>query len=178
MDHADHVALLRGAVGRPAGVWADLGAGSGAFTLALAEMLGPGATIHAVDRDARALAANARRMADDFPATTLLVYRADFTASLPIGDGRLDGLLMANSLHFVRDKGPVLALVRGYLRPGGRLVVVEYDADEGNTWVPYPLSFPTWERLATEAGFVRTARVGRVPSRFLGAIYSAASDLP
>ena len=37
MQHADHVALLRGGVSSPGGVWADFGAGRGAFSLALAE---------------------------------------------------------------------------------------------------------------------------------------------
>jgi len=50
MDHADHVRLLQDGV-TPGGVWADLGAGSGAFTLALAELLGPGGEVIAVDRD-------------------------------------------------------------------------------------------------------------------------------
>ena len=57
MDHDDHVGLLRGGVAGPGGVWADIGAGEGAFTLALADLLGPGARIVAVDRDAGALRA-------------------------------------------------------------------------------------------------------------------------
>jgi hypothetical protein len=40
LDHADHVRLLRDAATR-GGTWAGLGAGAGAFTLALAELLGP-----------------------------------------------------------------------------------------------------------------------------------------
>ena len=62
-----------------------------------------------------------------------------------------------------------------HLRPGGRFVVVEYDADRGNPYVPYPFSAASWRRLAAEAGLVETAAIGRVPSRFLGAIYSAVS---
>ena len=50
LDHADHVGLLRPAV-EPGGSWADIGAGEGAFTLALADLLGPGGRILAVDRD-------------------------------------------------------------------------------------------------------------------------------
>ena len=65
-----------------------------------------------------------------------------------------------------------------YLRPGGAFVVVEYDADRGNPWVPHPFSAATWERMADEAGLIDTTRLGRVPSRFLGAIYAAVSRLP
>jgi hypothetical protein len=53
--------------------------------------------------------------------------------------------------------------------------VVEYDADRGNPWVPHPFSYGSWERLAESAGLTDTRRIGRVPSRFLDAIYAAES---
>ena len=40
MNHDDHVALLRGGIDQPGGVWADVGSGTGAFTLALADLIG------------------------------------------------------------------------------------------------------------------------------------------
>ena len=54
MDHSDHVNLLRPANLLP-GIYADLGAGSGAFTLALRELVGLDSTIHAVDKDKSSL---------------------------------------------------------------------------------------------------------------------------
>jgi hypothetical protein len=110
------------------------------------------------------------------PTAEIRTAIADFTRPLSLRD--LDGIVMANALHFVRDKTPVLALVRGYLRDGGRLVLVEYDSDRGNDWVPYPMSFDTWRRVADEGGFVDTRRLATVPSRFLGRIYSALSVAP
>ena len=174
MDHADHVGLLHAAV-EPGGTWADIGAGEGAFTLALADLLGPGGRIVAVDRDARALRANEAAVRARFPEVEYATLRADLTGPLPLPE--LDGLVAANSLHYVaRDRQ--IDVVRGlaaHLRPGGRFVVVEYDADRGNPWVPHPFSYPSWERLAMAAGLTDTRRRGRVPSRFLGAIYSAES---
>src|SRR6266542_2325007 len=55
MDHADHVNLLRPANLPLGGTWADFGAGSGAFTLALRELIGADAVIYAVDKDRGAL---------------------------------------------------------------------------------------------------------------------------
>ena len=153
--------------------WADFGSGEGAFTLALADVLGPGGAIVSVDRDGRALAAQERAVRSAFPGVALTTVVADFGVPIPLPP--LDGIVMANSLHFSRDKLAVLGLVRGYLRPGGRLVLVEYDADHGNPWVPYPLSYRTWEGLAARAGFGETRRLAAVPSRFLGSIYSALS---
>ena len=176
MDHADLVGLLAPGVPGGGGRWADLGAGEGAFTLALAALLGPGAQITAVDRDRGALRELAAEMGRRFPATTVEVVAADFTRPMSLHD--LDGVVMANSLHFVRNKKPVLDAVRSMLRPGGRLIVVEYSTDRGNPWVPHPFSFETWEGLAAEAGLEGTSLVATVPSRYFGAMYSAVSKKP
>jgi len=176
VDHNDHVALIRAAIDDWPGAWADLGSGTGAFTLALADVLGGRGSIVSVDRDGGALAEQRRHMESRFPATNVRYANADFTGAL--GLRGLDGILMANSLHFVRDRDPVLRRIVGALRPGGRFVLVEYDADHGNPWVPHPLSFATWQRAAPTVGLAGTRLIGRVPSRFLGAIYSAASETP
>jgi len=171
LDHADHVSLIRDGV--VPGEWADLGSGSGAFTLALADLLGPGARIHSVDRDGGVLRRQREAFERRFPDAVVDYRRADFTKSLDLPP--LDGVVMANSLHFVRDKAPVLERIHGLLKPGGRLLLVEYDGDRGNPWVPHPLSYATWERLAATCGFDRTRLLARVPSRYFGAIYSALS---
>ena len=174
MKHSDLVGLLLGGVGESGGSWADLGAGEGAFTFALAELLGPRARIVAVDKDARAIRGIGEEMASRFPYVTVETRAADFTK--PLGLAGLDGVLMANSLHFVRDKAPVLASVRAMLAPGGRLVVVEYGTDRGNAWVPHAFSFPTWEKMAAAAGFGSTVLLHTIPSRHLGSLYSAMSS--
>ncbi len=146
------------------GRWADLGSGEGAFTHALADLLGPNAQIVAVDRDAAAV----RSLGDRFE-----VRVADFTRPLDLFD--LDGVLMANSLHFLRDKQAVLESVRRMLRPDGRLIVVEYDTDRGNPWVPCPFSYASWEKMAARAGFKDTRLLSTYPSRWSGSMYSALS---
>jgi SAM-dependent methyltransferase len=176
VDHADHVGLLREAV-EPGGTWADIGAGTGAFTLALAELLGPGGQIVAVDLDRGALAANAEAVVARFPDVGLRTLASDFTRHLALPS--LDGIVMANSLHFVapdRQAG-VVATLASHLRARGAFVVVEYDADHGNPWVPHPFRYGTWAAMAAEAGLSAPRRLGHVPSRFLGGIYSAVASL-
>jgi ubiquinone/menaquinone biosynthesis C-methylase UbiE len=166
--------LLRDGVTERGGRWADLGAGEGAFTLALAELVGPQAHITAVDRDGRGMSELSGEMGRRFPSVAMDVKVGDFTRPLELRD--LDGVVMANSLHFVREKGPVLESVRAMLRPGGKLIVVEYGTDHGNPWVPHPFSYETWELMAARAGFSRTRLLKTIPSRHLGSMYSALSE--
>jgi ubiquinone/menaquinone biosynthesis C-methylase UbiE len=182
VDHRDHVGLIRAGVGAPApGVpapgsrWLELGAGEGAFTLALADLLGAGGAIVAVDRDRAALDRLAEELPRRFPGRDLETRVGDFRDPLP--SGPFDGVLAANSLHFVVDPAAVLRRATHVLRPGGRLIVVEYDADRGNPWVPHPFSARRFPDIAAAAGFAAPHEIGRVPSRFLGAIYAAAADL-
>ncbi len=55
MNHEDHINLLRQGIPNRGGNWADLGSGTGAFTLALADLSGPSARIYSVDKDKGAL---------------------------------------------------------------------------------------------------------------------------
>ena len=172
MDHSDHLRLLRPAKLPRGGVWADLGAGSGAFTLALRELVGPGGLIYAVDRNRGRLAELEGAYFSLFDNTgNLRTLNADFSQGLALPP--LDGLLMANSLHFFKDKEPVLRQVSSFLKPGGTLLLVEYNVDRGNPWVPYPLSFGTFQSLALDAGFHEPALLAKHPSSFLREFYSA-----
>ena len=173
MNHQDHVRLLRKGVAQQGGVWADLGSGAGAFTLALADLVGPEGHIYSVDKDQHSLGQQEQAMRALFPAVDVRYLNADFTAVLDLPP--LDGIVMANSLHYVRKKEAFLQQVRGYLRPGGCLLLVEYNADRGNPWVPYPLSYQTWEELARRSGFTGTQLLETVPRRFLKEMYSAVS---
>jgi len=165
MKRAELVGLLRDGIDSRGGEWADLGAGQGAFTEALADLVGPEAHIVAVDKDAHALRALDGRFE---------VKVADFTRPLDLHD--LDGVLMANSLHFVRDQEAVVNSVRAMLKPGGRLIIVEYGTDRGNAWVPHPFTYRQWETKAARAGFRNTRLLHTVPSRWLGSMYSAVSE--
>ena len=173
MDHRDHVELIRDGV-TPGGTWADLGSGTGAFTLALAELVGPAGAIYSVDRDASALSRQAEALRVRFPTVSARQVTADFTQPLELP--ALDGIVMANSLHFVREKTDLVARLATQLRAGGCFVLVEYDADRGNAWVPFPISYRSWTAIAAAAGLSDTRRIGSVPSRFLGSIYSAVSE--
>ncbi|HEX9333996.1 MAG TPA: class I SAM-dependent methyltransferase [Anaerolineales bacterium] len=172
MDHKDHVNLLRPANLTQGGTWADFGAGSGTFTLALSELVGLKAEIYAIDKDRSGfdkLEQSHRAMFGT--SQNIHPVRADFTAALSLPP--LDGIVMANSLHFFKDKEKVLRHVRSFLKLNGTLLLVEYNVDSGNMWVPYPLSFETYKDLVPHAGFTEPRLLATHPSRFLREFYSA-----
>jgi SAM-dependent methyltransferase len=82
---------------------------------------------------------------------------------------------MANSLHYFKDKVKVLRHVRSFLKLNGVLLLVEYNVDLGNPWVPYPLSFEAYRELAPRAGFGEPELLAKASSRFLREFYSAAA---
>lgn len=166
--------LIKGAV--PAhGRWADLGAGTGTFTRALASLLGSGGSVLAIDRDdstISALEALGHETRSNPSLASITVQLGDFTAALDLNE--LDGILLANALHFVAypDQALVLRQLSWSLKPEGRIAIVEYDRDRGNDWVPYPISRNSINAVLLSAGLSAPVDTGRMRSTFGGELYS------
>jgi ubiquinone/menaquinone biosynthesis C-methylase UbiE len=162
--------LLRAGVEDTGGTWADLGCGDGIFTAALHTLLQPGSEIYAVDRNRRALKALTQNFAEGYPKASIHPILADFKHSLSLPP--LDGLVMANSLHFVKHKRPILIKLVNLLKSGGRLIVVEYNATQGNFAVPYPLDEVGFLTLTREVGLREARILAKIPSSFMGEMYA------
>jgi trans-aconitate methyltransferase len=166
----DAVALLAasrvGALGPT--TWADLGCGDGTFTVALAELVAPGSTIHAMDLDGSAL----RKIPASRKGVGITTYQGDFAnASWPFAG--LDGILLANSLHYVKDQARFVGACEPYLN-ARRFLIVEYDTDDANPWVPYPVSLARLTALFTAAGYSSIEPLGSRASIYRrAAIYAA-----
>jgi len=163
--------LIEAAVPSGPAVWADFGAGDGTFSRALATRLGPGGRVYAVDRDVRALRRLTRR--------DITVVRADLEQPFELPDahaGSLDGMLIANALHYIRDGAGVLARLAGWLVPGGAVVLIEYDQRESTRWVPYPIDAAAVPALFAAAGLTPPTIVARADSAFGGEMYVAAGQ--
>jgi hypothetical protein len=154
--------------------WADLGSGAGTFTLALAQLLAPGSTIEAIDRRPGIAAQTTPR------GVTIIPRTGDFVMD-DLALSGLDGMLMANSLHYVKDKPALLQQLRasygnatprpetGIAGPPtpGALLLIEYDTDRPTPhWVPYPLSFAAAAVLLPAAGWPHVQKLGARPSAF------------
>jgi ubiquinone/menaquinone biosynthesis C-methylase UbiE len=177
MEITDATALIEGAVPRRPGTWVDLGAGDGTFTRALIGLIGRTSRIYAVDRDARALASLARWAKST--ATDVVTVIADFSRpfNLPgYDDAGIDGVLVANSLHFVAEQETVLARLAAWLAPDGRVVFVEYDQRVASQWVPHPIPTERLPVLAAAAGLSPPIVTARRPSAFGGHLYAAVAE--
>ena len=120
--------------------------------------------IHAVDKNRQQLPALINEVSIGF-------NRADFSSGeLALND--LDGILMANSLHFIRNKMSVLKNLENYFRAGRRFVIVEYENRWPSPWVPYPVRYAELSVIAVKLGYSIT-RLQETPSRFGGLMYSA-----
>ena len=168
MTHKEASQLINSAKLPQGGIWAELGAGTGTFTRVLAEMIGESGIIIAVDKDRGSLK---WLDADDKFVDQIIPHVADFTdfSDFPV----LDGILMANSLHYVSKPVPFLHRLLTHLKPGGSFILIEYDTDQGNPWVPYPISSRSFGYMASELGLTVPIRLGRARSSFgNGYIYS------
>ena len=178
MNAREAVELIAGAIPKKAGTWADLGAGTGTFTRALAELLAPGSRIYSVDRDVNAVA-TLRRSAPTARGVEVIPVEADFTKLLELpklGVAKLNGILLANALHFSRDAEAVLATLVELVQPGGRVVIVEYDGRGPNRWVPYPIPQAHLPALASAAGLSPFEITATRRSAFGGTLYTAVAD--
>lgn len=152
----------------PPQTWADLGAGSGLFSRALSALLPEKSIIHAVDKNYKA----GQKIQSEKASTQIVLTKKDFIASSPDIPG-LDGLLMANSLHFVEDKLTFLQQIKSILKPHGRIIIVEYDTDEPNRWVPWPVSCKNLQQFLTKHGIGILQKLAEQSSVYqTGGIYS------
>jgi len=148
--------------------WADLGCGTGLFTQALSRLLTSGSTIHGIDTRS-----SLKRQTTP-NGIELIPLQLDFVTD-DWQLTQLDGILMANSLHYVRDQIDFLSHIKTFVQPNASFLIVEYDTDIAvPTWVPYPLSFSSLQRLFTRAGYTSIQKLGEKPSIYGGGnIYAA-----
>jgi SAM-dependent methyltransferase len=148
--------------------WCDLGCGTGTFTTALAELLASGSTIHAVDLDQKAL----EEIPDRYNGVQIRKILGDLQSSslrLP----SVDGILMANSLHFIREQH---LFMKKLLSLTDRFLIVEYERSRPSPWVPYPVGFSKLCELFSQVGVERVEKLATSRSRFGGTLYSTAAE--
>ena len=114
---------------RPGDQVADLGSGSGYFTVHLARAVGPEGRVYAVDVDEEMNAYLSERLADEGIENVEVVLGEYEDPKLP--DGQIDLLFTSNTYHHIQDRPAYFRRVQADLAPGGRVAVIEYDGRKG-----------------------------------------------
>ena len=161
LDAANRVASLRidDIVSRlqlkPGDVVADLGAGSGLFDVQLAKAVSPGGTVYAVDID-EGFFPDIKKRAAESGLTNVTTVLGKFTdPNLPTKN--VDVAFFHDVLHHIEDRAAYLKSLGPYLKPSGRVVIIDYEAGQGPHGKQPELQV-TREQLApwmTAAGFVQ-----------------------
>ena len=167
MTHQEALSFLEPSNILPGKIWADLGAGKGVFSYALAERLGPNGKVYAVDQSAEVM-----RLAPKAGSAPIIPQQRDIGQALDLP--QLDGILLANVLHYFPDPHALLKELQQYLRLSGTLLVIEYDREAANPWVPYPISLSQWQKLAANLPGTKNEILAKRPSQFgAGGMYLA-----
>jgi predicted methyltransferase len=113
---------------------ADIGSGSGYFTIRLAERVGREGRVYAVDVDRAALDRLRERTAREGLEQVEVVHAESADPRLP---ARLDAALIVDAYHEFRHHDEILQAVFRALVPGGRLVIIDGEAPGGRARTEY-----------------------------------------
>jgi ubiquinone/menaquinone biosynthesis C-methylase UbiE len=113
-------------------VVADVGAGSGYYTVRLAKQVGPIGRVFATDIQPEMLSLLKKRLSRERLENVELVLSTDVDPRLP--EGQLDLILMVDVYHELARPQEVLRKLRAALKPDGRLVLIEFRKE--SAWVP------------------------------------------
>ncbi len=110
-----------------ASVVADIGAGSGWFTIRLARRVGPRGLVYAEDVQKEMINAISRRVSREGLSNVRPVLGLKNNALLP--EGALDAVLVVDAYHEVEDRVAMLASLARALKPQGRIGVIDFKLD-------------------------------------------------
>jgi arsenite methyltransferase len=114
---------------KPGMIVADIGAGSGIFEGPLAKAVGPGGTVYAVDVDKGLLDA-INKKAIEARVTNVKTVLGRFTdPALPVRG--VDVAFINDVLHHIEDRSTYLKSLAGYLKPSGRIALIEFHPELG-----------------------------------------------
>jgi ubiquinone/menaquinone biosynthesis C-methylase UbiE len=127
---------------REGDVVADIGSGTGYFTLRFARAVGERGRVYAVDVSPDMVRHLNRRLRDEGVTNVVTVLSDPDDPLLP--DGSIDRIVIVNTWHHVRDQPAYLEKLKGMLRPGGQIVHIDFHKRKT------PVGPPLAEKIARE----------------------------
>jgi ubiquinone/menaquinone biosynthesis C-methylase UbiE len=113
---------------KPGLVVADVGAGSGYMTVRMAERVGPTGRVYATDIQPQMITLLESRLADENITNVTPVLGLEDDPNLP--EGAVDVMLLVDVYHEFSEPQQMLRGLRNALKPGGRLVLLEYRKED------------------------------------------------
>lgn len=112
---------------------ADLGAGSGAYTLAAAKYV-PIGKVYAVDINRGILPfIKAKVLAHGHHNIEVVWGDIDRPAGTSVDDASMDAVILANTFFQIENKNAALQEIQRILKPGGKVLFVDWSGSFGNT---------------------------------------------
>ncbi|MCL6106072.1 MAG: methyltransferase domain-containing protein [Actinobacteria bacterium] len=149
----------------------DAGSGIGNYAVALATTAGSGSNIHAFDLWPEGIE-QLRQRINTGGLRNLAAAVADVSRNIPMDDGAADVFLMVTVLHDLVEDGKgdgALREAARVLKPGGRLVIVEFNKEAGTPGPPLHIRLAPEEldSLVEPAGFAGLSRAKAGPYAYI-----------
>ena len=143
---------------------ADLGSGSGLFTIPFARAVGPSGKVYAVDIDAGLLAIVSGKVKSAGLANVQSVVADAKDPKIP---DPVDLVFICDTMHHLPDQAVYTKVLAGYVKPGGRVAVIDFA--EGHwpagheSYTITPAQVDEWMKAA---GFTRESALTFLPTNF------------
>lgn len=114
---------------KPGQIVADIGAGTGVFSFPFVQSVKPGGKVYAVDVEQGLLDHIAEKATEQGMSNYVHVVLGEFTdPGLP---ENIDLAFINDVLHHIEDRPTYLKNLAGYLKPGGRIAVIDFRTNMG-----------------------------------------------
>jgi ubiquinone/menaquinone biosynthesis C-methylase UbiE len=152
---------------QPGSTVADIGAGSGYMTVRMAKRVGPAGRVYAEDIQPQMIDLLRARLAREKITNVVPVLGALDDPKLP--PASIDLMLLVDVYHEFSEPVKMLAGMRAALRPGGRLVLLEYRKEDPSIPIRFEHKMSVAEAKAEieAAGFTLTKVDGRLPRQHI-----------
>ena len=116
---------------KPGMVVADIGAGSGLFSRPLAKAVAPSGKVYAVDIDQGLLDYVNKRDREEKIGNVTTVLGGFDDPKLPVRN--VDLAFINDVLHHIQNRAAYLKALGTYIKPGGRIAIIEMNSADPNT---------------------------------------------
>ena len=113
---------------------ADVGCGTGYFSLRLAGKVGESGMVYASDIDQRALSILKEKMEKQKLRNLKIIHGKTDDPLLP--ESAIDMVLMVNTIHLIDRPSEYLSNITSCLKPDGRIIIVQWDAEKMDSEAP------------------------------------------